>query len=49
MLDLCCRFSAEGTPFSYDSCGKLRMLNRKLGNRWSQVADCKKNVSDLQW
>ena len=41
------RFSAEGTPFSVDSTGVVRMLNRSFGNTWVQVANMRKNVSRL--
>ena len=41
------RFSAEGTPFSVDSQGIVRMLNRGFGNTWVQVANMRKNVSHV--
>ncbi|KAJ8309582.1 hypothetical protein KUTeg_014456 [Tegillarca granosa] len=45
-------FSAEGTPFYMDSAGVVRMLNRKFGNNWVQVANTKshaKGKSDHYW
>ncbi|XP_055956796.1 WD repeat and HMG-box DNA-binding protein 1 [Patella vulgata] len=45
-------FSEEGTPFSVDSSGILRMLNKGLGFQWSQVANTKdqaKGKSDHYW
>ncbi|XP_074651576.1 WD repeat and HMG-box DNA-binding protein 1-like [Tubulanus polymorphus] len=45
-------FSAERTPFTVDSAGVVRMLNRKFGLTWIQVANFKdhtKNRSDSYW
>lgn len=45
-------FSAEGTPFYMDSSGIIRMLNRKFGPNWIQVANTKshtKGKSDHYW
>ena len=39
-----CRFSAEGTPFSVDSLGVVRMLNRAFCHSWTQVANTKTQV-----
>ncbi|KAI0215234.1 WD repeat and HMG-box DNA-binding protein 1 [Lamellibrachia satsuma] len=45
-------FSAEGTPFSVDSLGVVRMLNRAFCHSWVQVANTKmqcKGKSDHYW
>ncbi|XP_069117606.1 WD repeat and HMG-box DNA-binding protein 1-like [Argopecten irradians] len=45
-------FSAEGTPFYMESSGIVRMLNRKFGPSWIQVANTKshaKGKSDHYW
>ncbi|KAK7103194.1 WD repeat and HMG-box DNA-binding protein 1-like [Littorina saxatilis] len=45
-------FSAEGTPFTMDSEGVVRMLNTCLANTWTQVAntcDQVKGKSDHYW
>ena len=39
------RFSAEGTPFTVDTAGIVRMLNRKFGNNWVEAANLKSHVS----
>uniref|UniRef100_A0A8C4SQK5 WD repeat and HMG-box DNA-binding protein 1 n=1 Tax=Erpetoichthys calabaricus TaxID=27687 RepID=A0A8C4SQK5_ERPCA len=45
-------FSAEGTPFTVDSEGIVRMLNRSLGNTWTPVCNTNehcKGKSDHYW
>ncbi|KAL8588870.1 hypothetical protein ACOMHN_051464 [Nucella lapillus] len=45
-------FSAEGTPFTMDSEGVVRMLNTGLAHTWTQVADTRqqlKGKSDHYW
>ncbi|XP_046711730.1 WD repeat and HMG-box DNA-binding protein 1 isoform X1 [Silurus meridionalis] len=45
-------FSAEGTPCAVDSEGKVRMLNRSMGNTWTPVCNTRescKSRSDHYW
>ena len=39
------RFSAEGTPFTMDSEGVVRMMNTSLATTWTQVANTRDQVS----
>ena len=54
MCKLLCldRFSAEGTPFTMDSEGVVRMMNTSLATTWMQVANTRDQVSlnsDRSW
>jgi hypothetical protein len=38
-------FSKEGTPFSMDSAGVVRLLNRGFSNVWVEVSNLRQHVS----
>jgi len=39
------RFSAEGTPYTVDSAGIVRMLRSGFHNTWVEVANLRQHVS----
>jgi len=39
------RFSAEGTPYSIDSAGIVRMISSGFSNTWVEVANLRQHVS----